>query len=314
MSFASLFCGHDSAQLSIERANEEILQELQRIEANGGEVSKDPVNLPENQASSFGGPFRGMFACREQGTLPQMEGPEFFAAAKEHSLKGLLEAHGGIVQVLDVFPESVAERALQTLKTLPKEEWCYSTHTEQSLIAKHRFRTYPGPAVDFVKDPLKALGTGYFPTMNAARYDRGGTISIHNDAASREVFAHDAQPPAYPVGMTVYRKIALIYYLTKDWDEAYGGCLIDNLKGGPRVIVPEFNSLVAFLVPREHQVTAVAAGAPTRYSIFGWFNNGTPYMPGEVPPLGSGNPDLSADSDEETDVGPEDSSDSREVA
>ncbi len=35
--------------------------------------------------------------------------------------------------------------------------------------------------------------------------------------------------------------------------------------------VPEFNSLVAFKVPRYHQVTAVASSERPRYSIFGWF-------------------------------------------
>jgi Rps23 Pro-64 3,4-dihydroxylase Tpa1-like proline 4-hydroxylase len=50
----------------------------------------------------------------------------------------------------------------------------------------------------------------------------------------------------------------VIYYLTKDWTEANGGVLID-IPTGTRY-VPEFNSLVAFRIPRFHEVTAVTAG------------------------------------------------------
>jgi hypothetical protein len=43
--------------------------------------------------------------------------------------------------------------------------------------------------------------------------------------------------------------------------------------------VPEWNSLVAFKVPRFHEVTAVTSNRP-RYSIFGWF-----LQPGQLYPL-----------------------------
>ena len=37
-----------------------------------------------------------------------------------------------------------------------------------------------------------------------------------------------------------------------------------------QVYVPQFNSVVAFRVPRYHQVTPVSSTHP-RYSVFGWF-------------------------------------------
>ena len=37
-----------------------------------------------------------------------------------------------------------------------------------------------------------------------------------------------------------------------------------------QVYVPQFNSVVAFRVPRYHQVTPVSSSHP-RYSVFGWF-------------------------------------------
>ena len=35
--------------------------------------------------------------------------------------------------------------------------------------------------------------------------------------------------------------------------------------------VPEYNSLIAFTIPRYHEVCAVASPNRPRYSIFGWF-------------------------------------------
>jgi len=283
----SLFCGTDPKRLTVEQANLEIIEELRRIEANGGKVAKNPVLREGHSAAQS--PLTRMFRCSDEGGMPQMQGADFFSEAKALGLPRLLEEHGGIVQVTNVFQESLAEKALQTLIDLPQDAWTPSTYHEASLVARHSFGTYFGRAVDTVKKPLLSLAPDYFPTMNAARYVSGGTIALHNDASSREVLAQDAQPPRYPVGKKVYRKIALIYYLTKNWDEAYGGLLIDNLKDGPRVIVPEFNSMVCFLVPREHQVSQVAEGAPTRYSIFGWFHDEVPYRDEDIPPLGSGN-------------------------
>jgi hypothetical protein len=49
------------------------------------------------------------------------------------------------------------------------------------------------------------------------------------------------------------RDIAVIFYLTPGWQSKFGGLLIDHSAGG-EVIVPEFNSLVAFRVPRLHEV------------------------------------------------------------
>eukprot|EP00879_Flechtneria_rotunda_P029966 GHRR01032441.1.p1 GENE.GHRR01032441.1~~GHRR01032441.1.p1 ORF type:complete len:181 (+),score=69.31 GHRR01032441.1:51-545(+) len=67
------------------------------------------------------------------------------------------------------------------------------------------------------------------------------------------------------------RTIACIYYLTKDWQAEYGGELVDlEAHGGPKVHVPQYNSVVMFRVPRWHEVRPVIGDRP-RYSVFGWF-------------------------------------------
>lgn len=42
------------------------------------------------------------------------------------------------------------------------------------------------------------------------------------------------------------------------------------LQGGRVEYVPQFNSAVAFFVPRQHEVTKMIGDRP-RYSVFGWF-------------------------------------------
>lgn len=66
------------------------------------------------------------------------------------------------------------------------------------------------------------------------------------------------------------RWVAVAYYLSKDWKSAFGGEFVD-LEAKNRH-VPEFNTLVAFQVPRRHEVAAVKAPpGNARLSIFGWW-------------------------------------------
>jgi Rps23 Pro-64 3,4-dihydroxylase Tpa1-like proline 4-hydroxylase len=87
-------------------------------------------------------------------------------------------------------------------------------------------------------------------------------IAPHDDRSILEIENDDGKKVKYS------RDIALIYYMTKDWTKEMGGTLVDMESN--RKYVPEFNSLVAFTVPRWHEVQALITDRP-RYSIFGWF-------------------------------------------
>eukprot|EP00435_Cladocopium_sp_Y103_P019600 s3572_g4.t1 len=50
--------------------------------------------------------------------------------------------------------------------------------------------------------------------LPSAKYESGGKITLHNDAL-RWVVRPDECSEQYPAGTTVYRKVALIYYLTQ---------------------------------------------------------------------------------------------------
>lgn len=113
---------------------------------------------------------------------------------------------------------------------------------------------------------FKSLLPQYESTFSAGRYNSADHIEPHDDRAYKEIDS-----------VTYSRHIALIYYAAKDWSEEDGGALVD-LEGSIPTFVPEFNSLVAFAVPRWHAVEPVTTTTKPRLSIFGWFlKQGTHY-------------------------------------
>lgn len=65
--------------------------------------------------------------------------------------------------------------------------------------------------------------------------------------------SHDDRAYKAIAGQMCSREIAFIYYLTKNWTKADGGQLVDCADNN-KEYVPEFNSAVAFRVPRFHAV------------------------------------------------------------
>lgn len=85
---------------------------------------------------------------------------------------------------------------------------------------------------------------------------------------SDHIAVHDDHAYTHQDGILCSRDIALVYYLTKDWKESFGGVFIDKQTNSK--IVPKFNTLIAFTVPRFHEVTKMTTSR-IRYSFFGWF-------------------------------------------
>jgi len=73
------------------------------------------------------------------------------------------------------------------------------------------------------------------------------------------------------------RQLALVIYLTPEWQAQCGGVLhVTDKAGNGTTILPEYNSIVAFdvLTDSQHHVTAITqdAGAKARLSIGGWYH------------------------------------------
>lgn len=91
----------------------------------------------------------------------------------------------------------------------------------------------------------------------ASVYGQGDFLSIHPD-------------PNFDV--------AFIFNLTQEWKYEYGGCLtvFDNKEEPPKVIFPEYNSLVLLYLGDggiDHYISEVSSLAPnSRIAISGWFN------------------------------------------
>ncbi|KAJ9510491.1 hypothetical protein QJQ45_015954 [Haematococcus lacustris] len=107
--------------------------------------------------------------------------------------------------------------------------------------------------LDAVFRALSLLLPGELHSFSAAKYCRKCVLMDDGAVVSRS------------------RNIALIVYLTRDWQPEYGGLLLDlEAPGGTRTYVPEFNSAIAFRIPRWHAVTPMTTDRP-RYSLFGWW-------------------------------------------
>lgn len=100
-----------------------------------------------------------------------------------------------------------------------------------------------------------------FADGQVTRYRAGHFLTLHDDHADdRE------------------RVAAFVLNLTPRWGADYGGQLqfVDAHGRVEHSLVPQFNALVVFRVPRPHLVSAVAPFvAESRYAITGWFHTGT---------------------------------------
>ncbi|CAJ1400828.1 unnamed protein product [Effrenium voratum] len=207
---------------------------------------------------------------------PEMAGEDFWRELGTKDLRTLLLERGGLLRVSNFFPQEQADRCLATLQSVSWTESSSGLYEGHGDSAKHWFYRYDGELE--VAARLRSLCPELFSSFQAARYDAGGNLAAHDDSNYFAIARTDRNTTArYPAGAVVFRKIALIYYLTKDWREDYGGALLDLHSSEAKCLVPRFNSAVAFLVPRVHQVQDLAKGCPPRFSVFGWFSDDKGY-------------------------------------
>jgi hypothetical protein len=181
----------------------------------------------------------------------------------QYDLLKLLEAGGGIVKIPNFLPPVVAEGVLHVLEHVTDWNDTSASRDYTHNNIAHSFESVKaGEAIEAVTRAVSQLLPEAFSTFSGARYQRTNFIEPHDDRAYTSVQLEDGGI------LECSRDIAVIYYLTKDWAAELGGALID-LQTTKRY-VPEFNSVIAFRVPRMHAVEPVVGPRP-RFSIFGWF-------------------------------------------
>eukprot|EP00890_Picochlorum_soloecismus_P001335 jgi/Picsp_1/2201/NSC_05665-R1_prolyl 4-hydroxylase alpha subunit len=182
------------------------------------------------------------------------------------SLDEVVDRGNGIAKISNFLPEIVAEEILDTVKGIPEGSWL-KTEAEEDYARNdisHSFvSTKSGNGIEMILRIFGLLYPDSLHVFSAARYSgsKGDHIDRHDDRAYVNVTMTTGEI------VQCSRSIAIIFYLTKDWSREMGGLLIDCETGDE--FVPEFNSLVAFRIPRFHVVTPVVP-PHERYSIFGW--------------------------------------------
>ncbi|PSC76917.1 cupin superfamily subfamily [Micractinium conductrix] len=224
----------------------------------------------------------------------------------QYDIEALVDAGGGIVRIDNFLPEQVARGALAILRRLPPGRWrpteAAEDYTHNNI--SHAFWSVKGgiggadgggsndAALKALLRAFTLLRPEQLNAFSAARYDRGHHIAPHDDRAYTPVKLDTGEV------ITCSRDLTCVYYLTSDWQEEWGGALVDleappeegeeaaeaggsdaalqrraarrHSRGQGRLYVPRWNSAVFFRVPRYHAVTPLTTDRP-RYSVFGWF-------------------------------------------
>eukprot|EP00439_Symbiodinium_sp_Y106_P045289 s473_g5.t1 len=164
---------------------------------------------------------------------------------------------GGVVRIPKILPDSVAQLALKTLQEMPHESWNLTQANRDASRnnVAHRFssRRFGSETLTHLFRVLGELLPGELNSFSAGRYLQGDHIERHDDRQYTDVRMED--------GSTVLcsRTVAVIWYLTPDWRKEWGGAFHDLETG--EEILPEFNTLVAFNVPRFHAVRLLGVTA-----------------------------------------------------
>jgi Rps23 Pro-64 3,4-dihydroxylase Tpa1-like proline 4-hydroxylase len=187
--------------------------------------------------------------------------PEIRKSIGEAGIEAKLEENDGFFKISNFFSPETAEHIHQLISRVAEEDWqdAYAEEDAKVNNIDHAFqsaRTFPSHHALFAL--FKRIMPELMGDFSMGKYTESHFIAPHDDRAYKEVN-----------GEHFSRHIAVIYYSSKNWKAEFGGQLVDMVTG--KEYVPEFNSLVAFRVPRFHQVKPVLVPSLERYSIFGWF-------------------------------------------
>jgi len=165
----------------------------------------------------------------------------------------------GFLKIPNFLPGEVAFQIYNTLKVSDGWELSQSDDNTYSNDTSHNFLSNVNfPNEQIITRIFRGLLPDKRSAFAAAKYSSSHFIAEHDDKNYQDIN-----------GTQYSRSIAIVYYLTPDWKPEYGGILKDLESDTEHV--PEFNTLVAFKVPRRHLVTEVTTQSLDRYSIFGWF-------------------------------------------
>ena len=206
-------------------------------------------------------------AARERAT-PSEEMLSFYRfdltawyAARHIDLEAMLTRSGGIVRIENFLPSEVAERCQSMLYNSSPYVW--QENSGENPV--HRFESSTSfPYSTPIRNMLARLVPHRRAVISAARYGEGDCIAPHNDKAYRTI-----------LGRVHSRTIAVVLHLSPvTWEEErrdkLGGNFVDLETG--KQYAPRWNTLFAFTVPRQHEVTPVLDKFPfpgKRISLFG---------------------------------------------
>ena len=194
-----------------------------------------------------------------------------------------------LVQIKGVLPPRIADGAAAIIARVADSKWNTlegdgdpAKPSMDGIRAAHRFGAVVDPsAVHGGPELLKALARLMPPADNRhasfhlGRYEEGDFLAPQNDAAYCAVDAGSKDASKAGQIIKCSRDVGIMLFLSKNRTEAGGGLLRDlhyqyraDHKGA--TYVPEFNSLIAFHIPREYEITPVVSDDPV-LSVFGWY-------------------------------------------
>jgi Rps23 Pro-64 3,4-dihydroxylase Tpa1-like proline 4-hydroxylase len=124
-----------------------------------------------------------------------------------------------------------------------------------NAITYLQFRqSFQRPEFKFFFEEISGMSLGWSDDFGAHKMCDGDFLKPHSDDNRN-------------------RRLALVIYLSPDWERQFGGSLhVINQSGQDTEIVPDFNSMVAFdvLGAEQHYVKPITKGV--RLSIGGWYH------------------------------------------